>query len=99
MDTSKALLDVAEKRSQQAINLGGNRTNTEGKESQKAPATTKLLSVDKALHAIKNGQTDKLKPFLLILARQIMPILVACNKTFHWQLDSQLADIQKKLND
>lgn len=92
------LLSEAVKRSEQAMRLGGNRTIASSDKVDKAVMPMKVPSIDSALLAIKRNEQDKLKPFLLILARQVLPILELCNTKFHWQIETHLNAIKTKLN-
>lgn len=96
--TIEDLLSEAEKRSEQAIRLGGNRTIASSDKADKPATSTRTLSVDSALLAIKKSDADKLKPYLITLARQVLPIIELCNEKFHWQIESHLKAIKMKLD-
>lgn len=96
--TIEDLLLEAEKRSEQALRLGGNRTIASSDKSASPAATARTLSVDSALMAIKRHEVDKLKPYLVILAQQVIPILELCNEKFHWQIETHINAIKAKLH-
>jgi two-component system cell cycle response regulator len=96
LKTMEEFLALAENRSEQAQRLGGNRTIASS-EKEKASAG-KALSVDTALHAIQVGQYDALRPFLLLLAQRVIPIIELCNEKLNWQIDEHIAAIKSKLH-
>lgn len=89
-------LGLAEKRSAQAQRLGGNRTITSSEKADKETGRH-TLSVDTALQAIQGGQYDRLRPFLLLLAQRVIPIIELCNEKLNWQIDEHIAAIKNKL--
>ena len=96
LQTVEEFLALAEKRSEQAQRLGGNRTIASSEKTDKASAH-KALSVDTALHAIQVGQYDALRPVLLLLARRVIPIIELCNEKLNWKIDEHIDAIKNKL--
>lgn len=82
----------------QAQEKGGNRILAS---ATRQPATqakkTTLPSVDTALSLLANDNMGSVTPFLADLARQVLPLLEACNKVYNWRMDHHLSAIKDKL--
>ena len=97
LNSMEEFLALAENRSLQAQRLGGNRTIASSEKAEKAAANRQSLSVDTALRAIQGGQYDALRPFLLLLARRVIPIIELCNEKLDWKIDEHIDAIKNKL--
>lgn len=98
LQTMGEFLALAENRSEQAQRLGGNRTIASSEKAEREASPRQALSVDTALRAIQVGQYDTLRPFLLLLARRVIPIIELCNEKLNWQIDEHIAAIKNKLH-
>lgn len=91
------LLKLAEDRVRQAQKLGGNRTVASNNKANPQASSVPAPSVDAALAIIKSGHPEKTHPLLLILGRQVFPILEMCNKKLNWNIDEHITAIKLKL--
>ena len=69
-------------------------------ENSSVPADiVELLSIDRALLMLANGDSARLGPWLHGLARRVIPLLELCNRERSLGLDAALANIKRKLPD
>ncbi len=90
--SASALLDLAGKRMQIAMQQGGNRTESGGI----SPAT-RPISLHHALELLGAGRTTPVLPHLPVLARQVLPLLQLMNQELGLALP--LAEIERRLNE
>ena len=93
----EALLEAAEQRSRQAFQQGGNRTVASSDHGEQKKPEARMPSIDAALTAIKQNKVDQLNPVLLLLARQVIPVLELCNRKLNWDLDMHINAIKAKI--
>jgi diguanylate cyclase (GGDEF)-like protein len=84
----------------QAQKKGGNRTlAAAAKPAAAAEVTQKPRpSIDTALDLLAQNNIESIKPFLNDLARQILPLLEVCNKTYDWNADQHISALKQRLD-
>jgi len=82
----------------QAQEKGGNRIlASAAKQPTAEVAKIPRPNVETALSLLANDKMESVTPFLADLARQVLPLLEACNKINNWRIDHHLNAIKEKL--
>lgn len=92
-------VDLAEQRAIQAKSRGGNRVVASDPKDKSGVQRAKVQVPDTnaALKMLENNNVHSLQPFLLILARRVLPIIELANSKLHLELDEALQAIKQKL--
>ncbi len=85
-----ALLDLAGARMQAAMQSGGNRTESGG-----AQPATRPISINHALELLAANRPEPVKPHLMALARQLLPLLNLMNQELGLTLP--MAEVERRL--
>ncbi|WP_455212157.1 GGDEF domain-containing response regulator [Kaarinaea lacus] len=97
--TAEGYLNGVSQLVSQAQKKGGNRTLAAAPK-QAAPEVTQKPrpSIDTALALLAQNNIESIKPYLGDLARQILPLLEMCNKTYQWQADQHITALKEMLD-
>lgn len=97
--TAEGYLNSISQLVRQAQKKGGNRTlAAAAKQAAPEVAQKPKPSIDMALSLLAKNNIEPIKPFLNELARQILPLLEICNKSYDWQADQHIDALKQKLD-
>jgi diguanylate cyclase (GGDEF)-like protein len=90
--SARELLDLAGRRMQEAMLVGGNRTESGGA----APAT-RPISINHALELIQANRPEPVRPHLAYLGRQLLPLIKMINQEF--DLAMPMEEVERRLRE
>ena len=89
--SASGLLDMAGERMRQAMQAGGNRTDSGGI----LPAT-QPISLQRALELLLDGRSGPVIPHLPVLSRQLLPLLQLMNNELNLNMALPLAELEQR---
>lgn len=92
VSSAGALLDIAGRRMQEAMQAGGNRTDSGG-----VLSATRPISLNHALELLAANRQEPVRPHVDALARQILPLISLINQELGLALP--MAEIERRLSE
>jgi hypothetical protein len=91
VSSASGLLDMAGERMRQAMQAGGNRTESAGV----LPAT-QAISIQRALELLLESHSGPVVPHLPALSRQLLPLLHLMNSELNLGMALPLAELEQR---